>query len=170
MHRDRFRTGAKTTGFGTGKREVRCTGSKLKLEGFGEMEALDYSSIVLDRFERPINAGRLHGRDVTGAAGDESLGTRVEFDFRVREGVVERGSFRAYGCPHAIAAASWVAEAAEGRRLKDTAWLNALELAKVLAVPDHKLGVLLVVEDALRNAASARAEGVRGVVSNLPGN
>ena len=134
------------------------------------MEALDYSKIVLDRFERPINAGRLHGRDVTGAAGDESLGTRVEFDFRVRLGVIERGSFRAYGCPHAIAAASWVAEAAEGRRLSDTGWLNALELAKMLAVPDHKLGVLLVVEDALHDAAGAKRGDKGGAVSRLPGN
>lgn len=134
------------------------------------MEALDYSEMVMDRFERPVNAGRLHGRDVTGVAGDESLGTRVEFDFRVRRGVVERGTFRAYGCPHAIAAASWVAEAAEGRRLKDTGWLDALELARVLALPDHKLGVLLVVEDALRDAAGTHREDRRGAVAHLPGN
>ena len=131
------------------------------------MEILDYSRNVMDRFERPNNAGRLHGRDVTGVAGDESLGTRVEFDFRVRRGIVERGSFRAYGCPHAIAAASWVAEAAEGRRLSDTDWLDALELAKELAVPDYKLGVLLVVEDALRDAAAIYGNGRSDTVSRL---
>ena len=134
------------------------------------MEELDYSKIVLDRFERPINAGRLHGRDVTGVAGDESLGTRVEFDFRLRQGVVEKGTFRAYGCPHAIAAASWVAEAAEGRRLSDTGWFDAHELAKVLAVPDYKLGVLLVVEDALLDAAGTHRKGRGGTVSRLPEN
>jgi NifU-like protein involved in Fe-S cluster formation len=134
------------------------------------MEVLDYSKMVMDRFERPINAGRLHGRDVTGAAGDESLGTRVEFDFRVRQGVVEKGTFRAYGCPHAIAAASWAAEAAEGRRLSNTGWFNALELAKMLAVPDYKLGVLLVVEDALRDAAGVHRDGRGGTVSRLPEN
>ena len=116
------------------------------------MYSLDYSEIVRDRFEKPRNAGRLFGPVVTGSAGDEARGTRVEFDFRLRDGVVERGRFRAYGCPHAIAASSWVAESAEGRRLRDTSWLDPLRLAEILDVPQHKLGVLLVVEDALQDA------------------
>lgn len=119
------------------------------------MYALDYSAIVRERFERPHNAGRLFGAVVTGAAGDEGDGTRVELDFRLRDGIVERARFRAYGCPHTIAAASWVAEAAEGKSLADTGWLDPLELAEMLDVPQHKLGVLLVVEDALRAAADA---------------
>jgi NifU-like protein involved in Fe-S cluster formation len=124
------------------------------------MYALDYSTIVRERFERPHNAGRLFGPVVTGAAGDETEGTRVELDFRLRDGVVERARFRAYGCPHAIAAASWVAESAEGRSLDDTSWLDPLRLAEILDVPQHKLGVLLVVEDALKAAAEAARDGV----------
>lgn len=121
------------------------------------MYSLEYSDMVRDRFDRPHNAGRLFGTVVTGRAGDEALGTRVELDFRIRDGVVERGRFRAYGCPHAIAAASWVAEAAEGRTLADTGWLDPLRLAELLEVPQHKLGVLLVVEDALRDAGRGAA-------------
>jgi NifU-like protein involved in Fe-S cluster formation len=127
------------------------------------MYALDYSQIVRDRFERPHNAGRLYGPVVTGTAGDEASGTRVELDFRLRDGVVERGRFRAYGCPHAIAAASWVAEAAEGRPLADTGWLDPLRLAEILDVPQHKLGVLLVVEDALRAAAAAAGDNAASI-------
>ena len=36
-------------------------------------------------------------------------------------------------------------EAAEGKPLRDTGWLDPLELARVLKMPEHKLGVLLVV-------------------------
>jgi len=117
------------------------------------MDLLDYSPQVRERFERPVNAGRLLGRVVSGGAGDESTGTRVEFDFRMRGDKVEQGAFRAYGCPHAIAAASWVAEQAQGRTLADTSWLDPLSLAALLEVPDYKLGVLLVVQDALEDAA-----------------
>lgn len=117
------------------------------------MDALEYSREVRERFERPVNAGRLLGRVVSGGAGDEARGTRVEFDFRASGGLVEKGVFRAYGCPFAIAAASWVAEQAEGRSLADTSWMDPLSLASKLKVPDHKLGVLLVVQDALRDAA-----------------
>lgn len=118
------------------------------------MDALDYSQTVRERFERPFNAGRLLGRVVSGGAGDESHGTRVEFDFRLRDGIVEEAAFRAYGCPHAIAAASWVAERASGHALSDTRWMDPLALAEMLEVPDYKLGVLLVVQDALEDAAS----------------
>jgi nitrogen fixation NifU-like protein len=124
------------------------------------MDALEYSQTVKERFERPSNAGRLLGRVVSGGAGDESHGTRVEFDFRLRDGIVEEAAFRAYGCPHAIAAASWVAERASGRALDDTRWMDPLALAETLEVPDYKLGVLLVVQDALRDAAS-RAPGTK---------
>jgi hypothetical protein len=82
------------------------------------MYELDYSQIVRERFEKPHNAGRLFGPVVTGAAGDEARGTRVELDFRVRDGIV----------------------------------------AEIMDVPQHKLGVLLVVEDALRAAAAAARE------------
>lgn len=117
------------------------------------MEALDYSRFVLERFDRPPNAGRLLGRVVRGSAGEAAHGTRVEFDFRLRAGQVEDARFRAYGCPHAIAAASWVAESAAGRSLLETSWMDPMELAAMMELPDHKLGVLLVVEDALRDAS-----------------
>ena len=50
------------------------------------MEQLNYSTLVRDRFERPVNAGRLLGDAVRGAAGEKSLGIRVEFDLRLRGG------------------------------------------------------------------------------------
>ncbi|MGB5623137.1 MAG: iron-sulfur cluster assembly scaffold protein [Gammaproteobacteria bacterium] len=118
------------------------------------MEDLNYSALVRERFERPGNAGRLLGDVVTGAAGERAHGARVEFDFRLSGGRVERARFRAYGCPHTIAAASWVAEQAEGRNLEQSDWLDPQSLADVLELPEHKLGVLLVVEDALRDAAN----------------
>ena len=117
------------------------------------MDSLDYSQQVRDRFDRPANAGRLLGPVISGVAGEEDLGTRIEFDFRLCSGVVEESAFRVYGCPHAIAAASWVAETARGRRLDDTSWMDPLKLAGMLDVPEHKLGVLLVVQDALEAAA-----------------
>lgn len=122
------------------------------------MDTLDYSPQVRERFERPANAGRLLGPVISGGAGDEASGTRVEFDFRLSGDRVEQGAFRAYGCPHTIAAASWVAEQAEGRSLGDTSWLDPLALAALLEVPDHKLGVLLVVQDALEDAARNRKQ------------
>ena len=116
-----------------------------------DVDALNYSDEVWRRFENPHNAGQLHGAGpelLRGIAGDAAQGTRVQFHARLRDGRIEDARFLAYGCPCAIAAASWVAENAVGHRPEDPAWVKPLELAELLGVPDYKLGVLFVVEDA----------------------
>ncbi len=119
----------------------------------GMPDPLVYSAEVARRFEAPPRQGAVFGPPTelrTGSAGDTRLGARVSFEARVRQGRVAECRFRAYGCPHVIAAASWVAEHAEGRPVADGDWPDAHELARRLEVPAHKLGSLLVVEDAYR--------------------
>lgn len=120
----------------------------------------EYSSEVRRRFERAPRLGHLAGKlpgRVSGAAGNVRQGVRVAFEARLAEGRVAECRFRAYGCPHVIAAASWVAEHAEGRRV-DPAWPDVHQLARLLQVPPHKLGSLLVVQDAFRACMAAPRE------------
>jgi NifU-like protein involved in Fe-S cluster formation len=124
-------------------------------------EMLDYSSEVRQRFEHLPRHGRVFGEPperVAGAAGSMEHGVRVEFEARIRDGRIVECRFRAYGCPHVIAAASWVAEHAEGRAAADTDWLEPRRIAELLDAPAHKLGSLLVVEDAFRACMAARRE------------
>ena len=110
-----------------------------------------YSALVREHFERPRLAGRLNGLGVRmGAAGSTERGVWVEFTVRIAEGRVAEARFRAYGCPHTIAAASWVADHLVGQPLADAAEIDPLELGELLEAPAEKLGNLLVVEDALR--------------------
>jgi NifU-like protein involved in Fe-S cluster formation len=110
-----------------------------------------YSALVREHFERPRLAGRLTGPDVRlGSAGSTGRGVWVEFSIRVADGRVADARFRAYGCPHTIAAASWVAQALIGQPVEEAGQLDPLELAERLEAPAEKLGNLLVVEDALR--------------------
>lgn len=124
-----------------------------------QLERLDYSGEVRQRFEQAPRHGRVlapPAERLGGAAGAIGRGVRVEFEARVRGGRIVECRFRAYGCPHVIAAASWVAEQAEGRRLADTDWLEPRRLAELLEAPAHKLGSLLVVEDAYLDCVGAR--------------
>jgi len=124
-------------------------------------EMLDYSSEVRQRFERLPRHGRIFGESserVAGAAGNMEHGVRVEFEARIRDGRIAECRFRAYGCPHVIAAASWVAEHAEGRAAGDVDWLDPRKIAELLDAPAHKLGSLLVVEDAFRACMAGRRE------------
>ncbi|NGX14811.1 iron-sulfur cluster assembly scaffold protein [Wenzhouxiangella sp. XN24] len=120
---------------------------------------LDYSGEVRHRFETAPRHGRVlaqaHER-LAGGAGEPRRGVRVEFEARVRGGRILECRFRAYGCPHVIAAASWVAEHAEGRALDELDWLDPRALAATLEAPAHKLGNLLVVEDAFRACVAGK--------------
>ena len=123
-------------------------------------DKLEYSREVRHRFEQAPRHGRVFAppsERLRGAAGETARGVRVEFEARVRQGRIVECRFRAYGCPHVIAAASWVAEQAEGRVLGDTAWLDPRRLGELLEAPPYKLGNLLVVEDAFRVLAAEAA-------------
>ncbi|MFO1393576.1 MAG: iron-sulfur cluster assembly scaffold protein [Steroidobacteraceae bacterium] len=88
-----------------------------------------------------------------GAAGDIERGARVELKFQVAEGRILRGQFRAFGCPHLIAAASWVTDRLCSKGRDALAAWDWREAADALEVPPAKFGRLLTVQDAVRDAA-----------------
>ena len=121
-----------------------------------------YHPQVAELFERTPFAGEMPpAPDVfAGAAGSLAQGAEVRFWIRVGQRRIQAISFRAYGCPHTIAAASWIAQHARGVPLADverTAWL---EVEQALAVPAPKRGRLLIVEDALKAAVNAASQNV----------
>ncbi|HSW33370.1 MAG TPA: iron-sulfur cluster assembly scaffold protein [Steroidobacteraceae bacterium] len=90
---------------------------------------------------------------VTACAGDREQGAEVRLQFRVGNGRVVDARFQAFGCPHFLAAASWLTD-----RLRDAdraqleAW-DWREAATALEVPAAKYGRLLTLQDAVRAAA-----------------
>ena len=61
--------------------------------------------------------------------------------------------FRAFGCPHLLAAASWLTERLRGATREDLASWDWREAAEALEVPPSKFGRLLTLQDAVRDAA-----------------
>ncbi len=87
---------------------------------------------------------------ITGAAGSIELGTWVRFALCLESGRVTEARFKAYGCPHTLAAAASLAGSLRGRVLDELLAEGVQELFRRLEVPPEKLGRLLIVEDALR--------------------
>ena len=120
-----------------------------------------YSTLTRRYFEQALCAGTLEGPGVaSGAAGNRTLGTWVRFDLRLapavdRPAVIAEARFLAFGCPHTIAVAAWVAEQAAGRPLSGELLQPVDALRRSFDVPVEKLGRLLVIEDAWRAAAAA---------------
>jgi hypothetical protein len=88
-----------------------------------------------------------------GEGGGQGQEAWVRFRLEIHGGVVKSALFKAYGCPHTLAVAAWVAERLRGRSHADLAPGTPAEWAATLAVPVEKLGRLLVVEDALADCA-----------------
>jgi NifU-like protein involved in Fe-S cluster formation len=121
-----------------------------------------YSSQVADLFQRTPFAGRMEpGPGVfSGFAGSTVEGTEVSFWIKVGGGRIQAVSFLAYGCPHTIAAAAWMAHHARGLAVTDVNRTVWLEVERALAVPPQKRGRLLIVEDALKDATRRATQNV----------
>jgi NifU-like protein involved in Fe-S cluster formation len=115
--------------------------------------ALAYSGLVLDLFRRLPGAGSLPsgaGSVVAGEAIALDRGAWVRFEARIEGGRVADCAFRAFGCPHTLAAAALAATSLRARPLGEALAVDAARLARELDAPAEKMGRLLVVEDALR--------------------
>jgi NifU-like protein involved in Fe-S cluster formation len=77
----------------------------------------------------------------------------VLLQVRVESGVAAELRFRAFGCPHFIAAASWLTDRLRGANQAAFEGWDWREVAAALEVPPAKFGRLLVLQDAVRALA-----------------
>ena len=111
-----------------------------------------YSPRVLELFSKLPGAGTLSagaGTIVAGEAVALDRGAWVRFEARLEAGRVAECRFRAFGCPHTLAAAALAASKLAAAGPADASPVDARALARELDVPAEKLGRLLVVEDAI---------------------
>lgn len=123
----------------------------------------DYCTEVLQLFFTPNHVGEPDptvGDVLRGEAEALDRMAWVVLGAACRDGLVTQARFRAWGCPHLLAACELTAGQLEGRRVEELARFSLPELADRLRVPAEKYGRLLVLEDALLAlAASARSRG-----------
>jgi NifU-like protein involved in Fe-S cluster formation len=116
---------------------------------------MTYNELTRRHFEEPSCAGEIPGASCRGAAGSRAQGTWVQFDLRLTAGIIRAARFRAFGCPHVIAACDLTCEAASGRNLEPRLPQSPQTLRERLAAPVEKLGRLLLIEDAWLAAVRA---------------
>ena len=108
---------------------------------------MKYSERTRHYFDAMTQVGTLSGVGVwRGVAGERRRGAWVQFDLLVKAGVVADCRYLAYGCPHTIACAAWLAENAVGK--PPAAAIDVHLLREQFDVPVEKLGKLLMIEDA----------------------
>ena len=110
-----------------------------------------------NRTVRAYFAGTEHRGDIPdGAVGYfEDQGMRLRLSAEVRGGVITRLLFRAWGCPHLIAAAEAVCRQFEGQSVAALELFTCDPIMRDLAVPVEKTGRILALEDTVRSLGQA---------------
>jgi NifU-like protein involved in Fe-S cluster formation len=115
----------------------------------------EYSPLVIEHFERPRHVGNFEPAEdvILGRAGRRDQGAEFSISAKVADNKISEARFEAYGCPHCVAAGSWLAESlvgADRERVQRWTWRD---LADALEIPIEKRGRLLILEDAVRALA-----------------
>ncbi len=123
------------------------------------MNAADgtYSELVREYFLRPRHVGELAAaEDVLHAqAGSIDAGAIFRFSARLQAGRLTDVKVRVYGCPHCIAAGSWLADQLPTLNVAQIEAWHWREAQAALDVPTQKRGRLLILEDAAHALARA---------------
>jgi nitrogen fixation NifU-like protein len=114
-----------------------------------------YHPEVVWRMRELPNAGSApdDGTWIVATVGDEAQGALIELSLEVRGARAQAARFRAYGCPHVIASASWLAEHLVGRTRDEVEAWDWRDVQRALDVPPAKFGRLLTLQDAVRALA-----------------
>jgi NifU-like protein involved in Fe-S cluster formation len=112
----------------------------------------EYTSVVVDHFEQPRNGGHFEAGEgvIQGVAGSIAQGTMFALSARLGGERIEAVRFEAYGCPHCIAAGSWLSERLVGLTQPELRAWRWREADQALRFPLEKRGRLLILEDAVR--------------------
>ena len=111
-----------------------------------------YSQRVRELFATTPHAGVIDGGV---SVLTEDQGVRLELSAKLVGDRVEELGFRAWGCPHLIAAAAAFCTGYKGQQLAHLEQFSAAGLMQTLAVPVEKTGRILVLEDAVRSLGAA---------------
>jgi NifU-like protein involved in Fe-S cluster formation len=107
-----------------------------------------YSAKVRELFSAVPHAGETAGG---GTALADGQGVRLRLSATATDGRVKAMRFKAWGCPHVIAATEAACAALEGQPVAALANWAAADVMQNLPVPVEKTGRILVLEDTVRS-------------------
>jgi NifU-like protein involved in Fe-S cluster formation len=116
-----------------------------------------YSERVRELFEAPQHVGDLENPAARVQINEQ--GVRLALAAAMDGDIIVSLRFRAWGCPHLLAAAEAFCRAYEGRPAPALAAFRAAEIMQTLPVPREKLGRILVLEDAVRSLGQSARVG-----------
>lgn len=115
-----------------------------------------YNPLVRDCFGNPAHAGDLPRgyADVRQVVvTDPGSGSQLQLFAGIEHGKISALRFRAWGCPHLLAAAELYCREREGRELAASGDVDVTDMLGRVSAPVAKTGRLLLIQDAARKLA-----------------
>ncbi len=130
--------------------------------GFSHRDILTfmYSSVVLDHFQNPRNAGELLDPSAVADVSNPVCGDVLRLAIRVSNGHIIETRFRAKGCVSAVAASSILTELILGKTPGEARQFSAEVISRTLGG----------LPSATYHAAQLAAEALRTALASLPAN
>lgn len=112
-----------------------------------------YSPKVLAHLDHPRNVGEIADASAYGEATNPVCGDLLHLYLKIDEDKIIAASFKAYGCPPTLAAASALTEIVIGLRFHEARTLKSQDVIRALeSLPRNKEHCAILAIDALRAA------------------
>lgn len=113
-----------------------------------------YTEKVLDHFQNPRNVGELEDANGVGMVGNAKCGDIMQMFIKVNDdGIIEKVSFKTFGCGAAIATSSMATEMIKGKSVDEALQLtNAAVVEALEGLPPQKLHCSVLAEEAVKLA------------------
>ena len=113
-----------------------------------------YNELVRSLFKNPLHAKDIPdklGKPYKVVAQESKNGSKIVLTAVIKEENILALRFRVFGCPFLIAAAEFCGNQYEGKHNKEVENIDILHLIQILEVPTEKIGVILLLQDALES-------------------
>ena len=113
-----------------------------------------YNELVRSLFENPLHAKDIPeklGKHYKVVTQESKNGPKIVLTAVIKEENILALRFRVFGCPFLIAAAEFCCNQCEGKHNKEVENIDILHLIQILEVPTEKIGVILLLQDALES-------------------
>ena len=113
-----------------------------------------YNELVRSLFENPLHAKGIPeklGKSYKVVAQESKNGPKIVLTAVIKEENILALRFRVFGCPFLIAAAEFCCNQCEGNHNKEVENIDIMHLIQILEVPTEKIGVILLLQDALES-------------------
>lgn len=93
-----------------------------------------YKENILDHYENPRNYGEIKNPDAKAHDSNPLCGDTFDFEFKIKDGMIEDIKFNGHGCAISTASASMLTEKLIGKKLEELKNIDEKDIKEMLGI------------------------------------